>query len=121
MTTQILCTKTLPLIRDGVLAIQLDHELAKIYQDCVERPGLKKPRSVTMKIAFVPVGDDPLDGVDVEFTVSPASLPSASIVRQMRSVPRSRGFGFSADTDSVAHLPSQRRLDGVDGDETFEE
>lgn len=115
MSMQILRTATLAEIRDGILAHQLDAELVKIHVDCVDRPGLKKARKVKLEISFIPQGDDPLDGVEVEFTVT-SSLPATSIVRQMKSMKKRNGFAFDSDTDAVDHDVYQQRLDGIDED-----
>lgn len=115
MSMQILRTATLAQIRDGVLAAQLDAELVKIHHDCVERPGLKKPRKVTLEITVTPIGDDPLDAVDIEFQVK-ASIPATKINRPMKSLKGRNGFGFDIDTDSIDHASNQQRLSGIDGD-----
>jgi len=113
VTMELLRTATLGEVRDGILAHQLDAELVKIHADCVDRPGLQKARKVKLEITFTPVGDDPLDGVDVEFVVQ-SSLPATSIVRRMKSMKRRNGFGFDADTDSVDHDARQRSFDDAD-------
>ena len=117
MTMQILRTATLSQVRDGMLAQQLDLELAKVHEDCVQRPGLQKSRKVVLEIVMTPTGDDPLEADDVEFNIKPASLPATCITRQMKSMKRNKGFGFDVDTDSIDHSPSQQRLSGIDGGE----
>lgn len=114
--TEILRTATLPMIRDGLVAHQLDAELAKVYQDCIERPDTKKPRVVTLQIVVKPgeVDHGKLLDASTEFRVSPAKLPGTSINRPMRVMARNRGFGFEADTDSVEPAEGQRRLTGID-------
>lgn len=116
MAMELLRTASLADVRDGMLAHQLDGELVKVHADCVDRPNLKKARTITLSITFTPVGDDPLDGVDVEFSVK-TSLPPATIARQMKSYARRNGFAFDTDTDSISHDVRQRRLDGIDDDE----
>ena len=116
MTMQILRTATLSQVRDGMLAQQLDLELAKVHEDCVQRPGLQKSRKVVLEIVMTPTGDDPLEAVDVEFNIKPAALPATCITRQMKSMKRNKGFGFDVDTDNIDHAPTQRRLDGIDGE-----
>ena len=113
---QILRTATLAEIRDGILAHQLDAELAKIHADCVDRPNLKKARKVSLEITVTPIGDDPLDAVDVEFQIK-SSIPATKIVRPMKSLKKRNGFGFDGDTDSVSHAPTQKRLARIDKDE----
>lgn len=115
MTMELLRTASLADVRGGMLAHQLDSELVKIHSDCVDRPGLKKARTITLSITFTPVGDDPLDGVDVEFSVK-SSLPPATIARQMKSYAKRNGFAFDSDTDSISHDVRQRKLDGLDED-----
>lgn len=114
--TEILRTATLPMIRDGLVARELDAELAKVYQDCIERPDMKKPRVVTLQIVVKPgeVDHGRLLDASTEFRVSPAKLPPTSINRPMRVMARNRGFGFEADTDSVEPAEGQRRLTGID-------
>jgi len=50
MAMELLRTATLVDVRDGMLAHQIDAELVKVHADCVERPGLKKARTVTLTI-----------------------------------------------------------------------
>jgi len=117
VSMQILRTATLTEIRDGILALQLDTELAKIHADCVDRPGLKKARKVSLEITVIPIGDDPLDAVDVQFQVK-SSIPAMKILRPMKSLKKRNGFGFDGDTDSVDHDQRQQRLGGIDGGRT---
>lgn len=114
MTMQILRTATLVDVRDGILAMQLDAKLAEIHADCVNRPLLKQPRKVSLEITVVPIGDDPLDAVDVSFQVK-SSTPPMKIIRPMKSLKKRNGFGFDGDTDSVDHDGRQQRLNGIDG------
>jgi len=116
MTMQILRTATLAQVRDGMLAQQLDLELAKVHEDCVQRPQLQKARKVVLEIVMTPTGEDPLDDCDIEFNVKPASLPATVFARRMKSMKRNKGFGFDADTDNIDHSPMQKRLSGIDGD-----
>ena len=116
MTMEILRTASLASVRGGMLAHQIDAELAKIHSDCVDRPGLKKARKVTLTISVTPRGDDPLEGVEVAFSVG-HSYPSVEIVRPMKSVGKRNGFAFDSDTDSLDHDPMQQRLSGIDDDE----
>jgi hypothetical protein len=116
MTMQILRTATLAQVRDGMLAQQLDLELVRVHQDCVQRPELLKPRKVVLEIVITPTGEDPLEAVDVEFHVKQAVLPATRIVRQLKAMNRNKGFGFDADTDNIDHSPSQPRLSGIDSD-----
>ena len=109
---EILRTKSLTKVRDGQLAEMIDEKLAEAYQDCVERPLLAKNRSLTIQIDISPTGqDDPLDEVDVAFKVK-STLPPQAFGRRMKSLARSKGFGFSADTDSTNETPGQRTFDG---------
>ncbi len=116
MTMEVLRTASLPSVRDGMVAYQLDTELAKIHADCSDRPTLKQARKVTLEISVTPSGDDPLDGVEVKFKVNQASLPATEIVRQMKSLRKRNGFAFDSDTDSLDHDPLQKRIDGIDED-----
>lgn len=117
MSMDILRLESLQKIRDGLLCQLVNQELAKIHADCVDRPLLKKPRILQIQILVSPTGEDPLTDVDVQFKVFPAKSPPAVIARQFKHIPRSKGFGFDSDTDSIDHSSDQRRLTGIDGDE----
>ena len=110
---QVLRLETLGEVRDGLLAAQINAELVKIHHDCIDRPGLVKPRKVTLEITVTPSGESPLEQVDVDFNVK-SSIPATKISRQMKALKGRNGFGFDADTDSIDHVASQRRLDGID-------
>ena len=120
MTMQILKTKSLADVRDGKVAIVLDNELYKIFHDCLDRPELKKARSVTLKISVTPGDGNTLEEATVEFAVSPASLPPTTIIRPMKASKKRNGFAFSDDTDNIDQDEDQRRLAGIDGNEDGE-
>lgn len=44
-------------IDDGRLALALDQALRRVALDMDDRPGLKKPRTVTLQLTFIPVFD----------------------------------------------------------------
>lgn len=118
MTMDILRTESLHLVRDGAVKHKIDAELVNVFQDCQDRPLLKKPREVTIKIVVTPVPDGQsadLGDVDVAFIVK-SSLPPTEIRRPMKAMKKRNGFAFDADTDDVDHSPAQRRLDGIDSD-----
>ncbi len=116
MAMEVLRLRSLSKIRDGLLEQIVDAELAKIHADCVERPKLEKARRLTIQVDITPTGDDPLLDVDVSFKVAPAKLPPTEVVRRLKHIPRSKGFGFDSDTDSIDHHPDQRRLEGIDSE-----
>lgn len=51
---EILTLETLPLIDDGAVSIAVNRALQAAYHDCVDRPGLKKKRSVAIKVTLEP-------------------------------------------------------------------
>ena len=113
---EILRTKTLTKVRDGQLAEMIDEKFAEAFQDCIERPLLKKSRTITLQVEISPTGqDDPLDEVDVDFKVK-STIPAQAFGRRMKSVSKSKGFGFSADTDSTNESPGQQNYYGDDED-----
>ncbi len=60
-------------IDDGRLAIAMEQALRRVAADIDDRPGLKKPRTVVLKLAFVPVFDlntSTCDGVKMTFKVN---------------------------------------------------
>jgi hypothetical protein len=103
---EILSTETLHLFRDGMLAEMLDAEIKKVYKDCLERPALKKTRTVTLNLKFTPPGDTVLDACGIEAETK-SSIPAQGFVRQVKAHRAHQGFGFDVDTDSVSHHPDQ--------------
>lgn len=60
-------------IDDGRLAVAIEQALRRVAADMDDRPGLKKPRTVTLKLNFVPVFDtntSTCDGVKMSFKVN---------------------------------------------------
>ena len=116
MMQRILNTRSLADVRDGLLGELLDEKLRKAYDDCADRPRLKKARTITLAIEVKPItaegaAQDVLDEVDITFKVNGAT-PAQSFGRRMKPNARSKGFGFEVDTDSTAPAPSQKTFEG---------
>lgn len=75
-------------IDSGRIGVAIDQAVARAHHDCVDRPGIEKPRVVTLQIVLIPVaqdGEGDLDSVNVEFRVR-ESIPLRSSKRyNMRS------------------------------------
>jgi hypothetical protein len=62
--------ETLPELKGGQLRDDFNRLLANIISDCNQRPGINKPRTLTLKLKLTPVGGTMgLDSVNVEDTV----------------------------------------------------
>jgi hypothetical protein len=66
-------------IDDGRVARAYAHELKRIVQDCMDRPGDKNARTVTLKAKVTPIpsteaGILEMDGAEVEFMIE-GSVP----------------------------------------------
>ena len=115
---EILKTSTLHTVRDGALAMMIDRALAQAQEDCVDRPALRKKRTVTIKITMEPHKDGiddrgNLETVNIGFQVKP-SIPDQVVSRSMK-VTR-RGLGFETDTDSTIPAEGQQGIPGIDSD-----
>lgn len=55
---QDLSTESLPLVRNGMLAAQLDALIRAVTRDCHERPALDKARKIVLEIGLTPRCDD---------------------------------------------------------------
>lgn len=40
---------------DGRVSVAFDHEIKRAVQDCMSRPGDKKPRTVTLELTLTPI------------------------------------------------------------------
>lgn len=59
---------------DGRVSVAFAHELKRAVQDCMDRPGDKKPRIVTLEFSLKPVcstegGVVEMDGADGDFKI----------------------------------------------------
>lgn len=54
-------------IDDGVMKVAVEAALKRAAADCIDRPALKKSRSVTLKLSVVPVVDDSGDCSEVKY------------------------------------------------------
>jgi len=76
---------------DGRVSKAFQHELKRAVQDCIDRPGDKKPRKVVLELELVPVvntenGLLECEGADGEFTIK-SKVPTR----------RSKKYGFRAN------------------------
>lgn len=97
-------------VKDGLIAREINGALYSLFQDCKDRPLLKKPRELTIKVTITPNGDEILDAARVGFQVN-SKRPGFSYAREMKATSRLNGFGFSGDTDSVDHLDNQKTFE----------
>jgi len=118
---EVLRLETLTKLARGLLAAEVDQELAEITADLEQRPGLKKPRKLVIEIQLTPVPDednpDALKSTATQFSVQ-KTLPKKVMKRSLRYIPKSRGLGFETDTDSIDHHPEQPVLGFEDDEES---
>lgn len=71
----------------GRLRVGLDQALKRVCDDCADRPGLKKPRRVTVEFEVMPVEftDGELDSVQVEFSIKERIPARSSKAYNMRA------------------------------------
>lgn len=70
---------------DGRVSKAFLHELQRAVKDCMDRPGDKKPRTVTLELNIKPVvssegGLIEMEGADGEFTIK-SKVPLAQVLR----------------------------------------
>lgn len=69
--------KSLATIDGGRINAAFERELKRIREDCIDRPGLKRPRQVQLMVTLSPVMDDngtDLASCNVQFQIK-SSLP----------------------------------------------
>lgn len=72
---------------NGRLRAGLDQALRRAQNDCTDRPGLKKPRRITLTIDMTPVPNEAgdLDSCDVAFQVTERTPNRQSKVYNMKA------------------------------------
>lgn len=77
--------KDIATLDDGKVGLAIDKELRAVVDDCMDRPGLVKPRAVTIKLAVVPqIGEDGVcEAVVVDAVVHHSKPPRQSRPMQM--------------------------------------
>jgi hypothetical protein len=106
-----LTLKNLGELKDGKLAVAFQQAMTRIVGDMMDRPGVNKPRKLTMMIATLPVLDEDgdLGTVDVQVQMK-ESYPDRS-TGKVRMAPRRNGslvWNELSLTD-----PEQRTIDEV--------
>jgi hypothetical protein len=78
---------------DGRVSVAFAHELRRAVMDCMDRPGDKKPRSVTLEFRLTPVvGEEgQCDGAEGEFEIK-------------SKVPTRKSKTYSFSTNRKGHL-----------------
>lgn len=74
---------------NGRLRAGLDQALRRAQTDCTDRPGLKKPRRITLTIDMTPVPNEAgdLESCDVAFQVTEKTPNRQSKVYNMKATP----------------------------------
>lgn len=85
--------ETLDQLDDGRVAIAFAQNLKSIIQDCMDRPGDKRPRKVTLVLSAVPqvANDGSCEGISTEFEI-----------KQTRPNQRSKAYSLAAN--KAGHL-----------------
>lgn len=89
---------------DGRVAVAFAHELRRAVMDCMDRPGDKKSRTVTLEFCLIPVvGEDgQCEGAEGEFQIK-------------SKVPTRKSKTYSFNTNRKGHLVySSNSPDAVD-------
>lgn len=96
----------------GKVSVAWDHELKRAVSDCMDRPGDKKPRVVTLELAITPVvsEDGGCEGAHGEFQIK-SKVPTRKSRVYDFGVNR-KGHVYFSDT-SPDNLP-QTTFDDVD-------
>lgn len=115
-------TASFPLVANGLLADAIDEELAKVFEDLENRPGIDKDRTVTIKLKIRPAKRErnvdnganvdrasELEAARVEFYAT-STLPPQQFARKMLAVHAKNALGFESDTNSIKFSPGQRTL-----------
>jgi len=86
---------------NGRLRAGIDQALRRAQTDCADRPGLKKPRRITLVIDMTPLPNEAgdLDTVDVGFQVTEKTPNRQSKVYNMKATPGGLLFNEMSPTD----------------------
>jgi hypothetical protein len=97
-------------IDDGKAAKAFDRLLARMIEDCNDRPSEKKPRKVTIQVDIIPVAeaDGTCDNVDIIIRTKAVAPPMQS---------RSLSLGLRGSKTAVYN---EDRLDDIDQPSLFE-
>jgi hypothetical protein len=99
----------------GLLNTIVTRELQKLGKDCVDRPSLKKARTLRIEFALTPIEEDGIaDEVNIKWKVPPGKLPAAESRDYSVQVHPS---GTLLVNEESPDAPAQRTLDeaGPDG------
>jgi len=111
MASKRLTLETLPKVRDGAIKHDFNSALARLYDDCLDRPKSGKARKLTLEVTLKPIVDDGvLELVETTFAVN-SSIPKHTFSRRMKVSQKQQGLMFETDTDSTKHSNDQRSFD----------
>lgn len=87
MPLEVFNTEALARLDGGRLRVGLDQALKRATADCEDRPGLKKPRRITLEIEITPVmeGGGTLDSVVLDFSIKERVPARSSKAYSMRA------------------------------------
>ncbi|TAL43982.1 MAG: hypothetical protein EPN91_05295 [Salinibacterium sp.] len=99
----------------GRIGVALDQAFARAREDCIDRPGVEKGRTVTLEIVITPVCDEKgLDSCTVEFSVKERMPARESKVYSMRATPSDLLFNeLSADDINQVTIDQGARFPGT--------
>lgn len=109
---EILQLETLPGYDGGSVAVLLNRALRDAYIDLDDRPGLKKNRTITLKIDIKPrdVEGNDLETVECSMAVKLALPNREARVNILANDRKSSGLGFETDTRRAKHLKGQTKI-----------
>lgn len=107
--------RSLENLDDGRVSVAFAHELKRAVQDCMDRPGDKKPRKVTLEFSLTPVcsaegGVVEMEGADGDFTIKSKVPERKSKTYSFRANKRGQLAFASESPDSV----DQTTFDDID-------
>ena len=107
------------LMDGGRVAVAFDQAIGRALADCHDRPGVAKPRKVSMEVTLIPVCDDGFcDSVDVQFSFKDG-MPARSSKAYNLGV-RKRGADKQLQlvfNDLSLDNANQRTIDELAGDD----
>lgn len=88
MSVEVFRFASLEAIDEGRIREAWEQALRRVRLDCADRPGVKRPRKVTLTMSMTPVSsaDGSLDTVDVQFHIDEALPKRVSHSYNMKSV-----------------------------------
>jgi len=101
-----LSIETLAELDNGIVALALLKHLQIATRDCIDRPGDKSPRKVTMEFSVIPEVDQSGEATEADVNVEIKSKVPVNRSKTYKMGLSSNGLIFNVDIPTELHQPS---------------